>query len=251
MGNSIFNMKFFNLVSTFALVQGSKFDCDIYEAPPKPTDVKKLNPAHVELTMAMGDSITAAFAARAGIQEDRDLSWSAGEGSKDQITFPWLISEYNRDVEGMSVKRTIPFGLEHLPHGDYHSKTDHLNFAESSGAVHLNSLDEQYALMQTAKEQYPDFDESWKVLTVWMTANDFCGECHNDLNGTDYLKNWVSKTDELLTNLTATTKNIYVNLISTLNLSDVHRLQQTTLYCKELHAKVLDECGCLDRANPD
>lgn len=84
-----------------------------------------------------------------------------------------------------------------------------------------------------------------------MTANDFCGECHNDLNGTDYLKNWVSKTDELLTNLTATTKNIYVNLISTLNLSDVHRLQQTTLYCKELHAKVLDECGCLDRANPD
>ena len=149
----------------------------------------------------------------------------------------------------MSVKRTVPFGLEHLPHGDYHPKTDHLNFAESSGAVHLHSLDEQFALMQTAKEQYPDFDESWKVLTLWMTANDVCGECQVDLNGTDYLNNWVSKTDELLTNLTQTTKNIYVNLMSTMDLSSVHRLQQSTLYCRELHEKVLKECGCLDRGN--
>ena len=28
------------------------------------------------------------------------------------------------------------FGIETIPHGDYHPKTDHLNFAESGGSVH-------------------------------------------------------------------------------------------------------------------
>ena len=92
--------------------------------------------------MAMGDSISAAFAAKAGIQEDRDIAWSCGIGNKDFKTFPWYISQYNPDVEGMSTKRAIPMNFTHLPHGDYHKKTDHLNFAESSGATHLGSMDE-------------------------------------------------------------------------------------------------------------
>ena len=44
------------------------YECEPYEAPPRPeNDISKLNPAHVDLTMAMGDSISAAFAAKAGI----------------------------------------------------------------------------------------------------------------------------------------------------------------------------------------
>ncbi len=54
--------------------------------------MRKLNPAHVDLTMVFGDSASAAFAARAGLQEDRDIAWSGGEGTKDSMTFPWLIS---------------------------------------------------------------------------------------------------------------------------------------------------------------
>jgi hypothetical protein len=85
-----------------------------------------------------------------------------------------------------------------LPHNDYHPETDNFNVAESSGAVHLHSLQEQWAFIQESKAKYPDFDNSWKVLTVWMTANDVCGECDKNLNGTDYLKSWVNQTDELL-----------------------------------------------------
>ena len=48
-------------------VMGSRFKCETYKAPPRPTEVKDLNPAHVELVIAMGDSITAAFAGRGGI----------------------------------------------------------------------------------------------------------------------------------------------------------------------------------------
>lgn len=217
----------FNLICALTASVASQpiFNCDTYEAPPRPTnDISKLNPAHVDLVMAMGDSISAAFAAKAGVQEDRDVAWSCGEGTKDSKTFPWYISQYNRNVEGMSTKRALPMDLLHLPHGDYHKETDHLNFAESSGAVHLGSLDEQYALMQDKRNDYENFDSAWKVLTVWMTANDVMDHCDYDINGTDYLNNFVSKYDELLSNITSTTSNIYINLISTLDLSYIHRV---------------------------
>ena len=119
------------------------YECDPYEAPPRPDDdISKLNPAHVDLVMTFGDSISAAFAAKAGIQEDRDIAWSNGEGNKDFKTFPWYVSQYNSNVEGMSTKRAIPMDFWNLPHGDYHKRTDHLNFAESYGAVKLGSMDE-------------------------------------------------------------------------------------------------------------
>ena len=132
---------------TASIIAQPIYNCDSYAAPPKPTnDISKLNPAHVDLVMAMGDSISAGFAAKAGIQEDRDIAWSSGEGNKDFKTFPWYVSQYSRNVEGMSTKRVIPMDFMHLPHGDYH-KTDNLNFAESSGAVDLGSLDEQWGLL--------------------------------------------------------------------------------------------------------
>lgn len=57
----------------------SEFNCERYEAPPRPSnDISKLNPVHIDLTMAMGDSISAAFAARGGLREDRDIAWSDG-----------------------------------------------------------------------------------------------------------------------------------------------------------------------------
>jgi hypothetical protein len=62
-----------------------------------------------------------------------------------------------------------------LPHGDYHPDTDHLNVAESSGAVHRNSMVEQWALLNASAQKYPAFDfaESWKVITVCLTRDNF------------------------------------------------------------------------------
>ena len=80
-----------------------------------------------------------------------------------------------------------------------------------------------------------------------MTANDFMGQCKEDVTGTAYLANQVQKYDELLTNVTSSMSNVYVNLISTLNLSNIHRAQQETPYCKNLHEYVLHEGGCIDK----
>ena len=64
-----------------------------------------------------------------------------------------------------------------------------------------------------------------------MTANDVCGDCA----GPKDLTQWANKTEELLANLTASHRRVYVNLMSTLHLSDIARLQRSKLGCSLEH----------------
>ena len=127
-------MKFyFILISIFlasvknAESSSSVFTCPKIDIPPMPQNISRLHPGHVSIVMAMGDSITAAFAARSNIYEARDISWSIGEGSEDQVTLPYMLSFYSPKVEGQSTKAVIPNNFRHLPDGDYHPDTDNLN----------------------------------------------------------------------------------------------------------------------------
>jgi len=226
----------------------SLFDCPRIDPPPMAENVSELHPAHVSIVMAAGDSITAAFAARGTLLEARDISWSIGVGSKDQITLPWLLAQYSQKVEGMSTKAKLPKGVTHLPHGDYHDGTDHLNVAESEGAVHDNSLVEQWGLLSSHLKKYDDLDSRWKVLTIWMTANDVCGKCDGPLSE-QYLAEWGGGTEQFIANITSMTKRVYINLISTLDLSRVAYLQRQQAYCKFEHQHLLNECGCIDKGN--
>ena len=200
--------------------------------------------------MAVGDSITAAFAARGGLDEARDISWSIGTGSSDQLTLPWMLGQYSSKVEGMSTKSALPNHIADLPHGDYHSKTDHLNAAESEGAVHRNSLVEQWGILTSKMGEYDDLDERWKVLTIWMTANDVCGKCDQNLTIADpFLADWVNGTETFIQNVTSTMKRVYINLVSTMQLSSIARLQRSKTYCSVLHQDIVNECGCVDKGN--
>lgn len=200
--------------------------------------------------MAVGDSITAAFSAKSGLYENRDLSWSIGVGAEDQLTLPWLLEQYSPKVEGQSTKAELPAGITHLPHGDYHPKHDGLNVAESSGAAHRGSNDEEWALLMENKDKYEDFDNRWKVLTYWMFANDVCGMCDEEAETSGTYKTWEAKTNELLVNVTSNFKNTFVNLVSMLDLSQIHRIQQSKIGCKIEHQLILKECGCIDRGDP-
>jgi hypothetical protein len=232
------------------VVSAQRFNCKDFDVPPAPANVSMLHPGHVEFVMAMGDSITAAFAARGTIFEDRDISWAIGTGSADQLTLPYMLQQYGGHatpqitVKGQSTKKEIPPHPFDLPHHDYRPLNDHMNVAESSGAIHRGSLDEQWGYLETAKKEYLNFEKGWKVLTVWMTANDVCGEC----NGPMDTKKWTKKMNELLSNATSTYKNVYINLISTLDLSNIHRIQRTDAACSLIH-DVVHECGCIDVGN--
>lgn len=223
------------------------FNCTDFRVPPPPKDASQLHPGHISYVMAVGDSITAAFSARGDLYESRDISWSIGTGLADHITLPYLLANYNPKVDGMSTKKILPDPIG-LPHGDYHPKTDHLNVAESEGAVHRNSMVEQWAYLNQTRQLYgPAFDTSWKVLTVWMTANDVCGQCDSALDPA-FLASWVDGYEKLLRNVTATFSNVYVSLTSTLDLSQIQRLQRQKVYCTVEH-EFLHECGCVGKGN--
>jgi phospholipase B1 len=245
-------MKLFSVL--VAVAEAGRFNCSTFAPPPMATEVSNLHPGHVKFVLAMGDSITAAFAARAKLQEDRDISWAIGEGNADQLTVPYILGQYNPTgaVHGYSTAAIIPKDITNLPHNDYHPLTDHLNVAESEGAVHRGSMDEQWGIIQQQRKKYADFDDdvgSWKVITVWMTANDVCGKCDAPLANTTYLNNWVSKTNELISNVSSTMKNVYINLVSTLDLSNIARLQRSNLKCLAEHKTIIQECGCIDKGN--
>ena len=109
-------------------------------------------------------------------------------------------------------------------------------------------MDEQWGFVTKHRGDYADFNERWKVLTVWMTANDVCGQCNGPVDNAT-LSSWVGKIDELLTNVSTTMQNVYVSLSSTLDLSNVARIQRSSLYCSVEHKVILKECGCIDRGN--
>ena len=220
--------------------------CPPVATPPPPTTVSELHPAHVSLVMAMGDSITAAFAARSTPYEDRDMSWSIGRGSAKDPTLPWLLSAYTNTthpLEGFSTKAEAPKDILNLPHDDYHPSTDALNVAESMAAVSLGSLDEQWGFLSSALGSYADVDERWKVFTLLIGANDVCDKCDAPISDA-FLSNWTAGVSATLGRVASGMRRVYVNLVPLLDLSSVARLQRDNLFCHILH-DVLKECGCV------
>lgn len=174
------------------------------------------------------------FRVYAFVPKGRDISWSIGTGTAEQLTLPFMLNMYhatNYSLEGMSTAAVLPKDFAHLPHNDYHPDTDHLNVAESEGAVHRGSMDEQWAFILEQKAKYHDLDNRWKIITIWMTANDVCGVCDGPMD-TDA---WATKTNEVLLNISNTFNKVYVNLISTLDLSNIARLQRSVEYCRIEH----------------
>ena len=76
-------------------------------------------------------------------------------------------------------------------------------------------------------------------------ANDVCGHCDGPMKD----KYWIKGTNEVLYNISKTFNNVYVNLVSTLDLSNVARLQRSVEYCDIEHRYILHECGCIDTGN--
>ena len=229
--------------------------CPASIVPALPTNVSSVHPGHVSLVMAMGDSITAGFAASGvSLYESREISWSIGAGWQGRqygLTLPGLLAKYTdaaitgHSLAGASAKEVLPRDITKLPHGDYHPATDHLNVAESMGAVMLGSLDEQWKLLTSALAGYADAASRWKVLTLFMVANDSCDQCDAPLSAS-FLETWSNRTSQLLQaiadhpNMTRT----YVNIVSLLDLSHVARVQRESVWCKLKH-DVVKECGCI------
>jgi len=193
--------------------------------------------------MAMGDSITAGFAMDAGVPlEWRGLVFSAGgdkyesEFSTDPaMTIPNYLKHYNPNLVGDATGTTIPL-----------AKGSGLNGAVSMAKVEDLPDQVNYLVTQlrtTYKDQV-DFNKDWKLLTIFIGANNLCGSC--DWNRTNSFPAFFeNQLRSVLQQVKDSIPRVFVSLVTIFNISGVWDAGMTKEYCILLWDVDKHECGCL------
>jgi hypothetical protein len=225
----------------------------------------------VSVVIAMGDSISAGFAAGAGLgalaeikqdvgverpqalpMEFRGIAFSAGKGDDSQVTVPYFLGHFNKSLTGWSTGTTIP----QLPseRGTWNVDKDALNVALTN--AHSWELAVQVERLKNYSSEIPGFQNRWKLLTLMIGANDLCDG--GDGNGHEACDGIASHANDLAaryeTNLRATLQSlldsqsrIVIQIVSLLSFSSVYRVRSGHWWCRTLH-RAAAECNCLDRS---
>jgi len=219
-------------------------DCPPLPQRPTPTSSQQLHPNDFKVVAAIGDSITAAFAVEGSVWEYRDESWSIG-GGDEKTTFANIVKYFRDDVWGASVG-------DHLPevHGDEHEPDDDVCNAAQSSAKAGDIAEQQipYLVQQIQQNTNIDFNNDWKLVTIWIGSNDLCGSCKG--NVTDEAAQYLATLDAALDLLHQSLPRTFVNLISNVNLTQLALVARQSESCQEVHWFVA-ECSCVFRATDE
>ena len=205
----------------------------------KSNNIEYLKPNNIDIVIALGDSITAGF----GIQgisgldnEYRGRSWSIG-GENNQITLPNFIKYYNPNLKGYSIgNHSAEVCISKNCNTKYH-KNDNYNLAQS-GAKTNNLI---YQIHHLEKIISADFKKKWKLITILIGANDLCGICNNNnIN----LKEYEYDLRKALVLLKKKFPKSIVNMMLIFNISQVYEVSRKSLYCKDFHSIIFEECIC-------
>jgi phospholipase B1 len=240
-------------------LDGCSYTCS-GAAPGQITAIGDLRPCDVKVVAALGDSITAAFAAAGGLWEYRGNSYFIGMGSNATTTANLLKSVNPNVIGGPSVG--------HIPEvaGPFHDPLqDILSAAQSEAKVadllpggrgpQVPYLLQELQAMQDLGEL--SIRDDWKVINIWIGANDLCEVCHNmnpDANeGPLYYKTKLNATIAMIQQHVPKT---FINLIPFFGLAQIYNLTRPYLNCQLVHS-LFDECACMysknqvDRDNMD
>jgi len=156
--------------STLEDVPAVPFPCSpTGRSNPRPTNARQLLPGDVDIVIAVGDSLTAAFGADATnffnlFTDYRATSFSGGflRPIEEVSTVPGILKVFNPSVTGYSVAS-----------GDENSAGANLNVAVSGGDSY--GLAYQVDLLVSKLQNY---DRSgWKLLSLFIGGNDLCDAC--------------------------------------------------------------------------
>ncbi len=153
----------------------TEFNCKRIEyTTGKPVTIDTLKPSDIRVVAALGDSLTAGLGAGASnivelLLEYRGLAFSIG-GDKDIntiLTVPNILKEFSNNLTGFSTGKTRL----------YDHNGDNLNRA-ISGSQAFNLLEQAKKLTQMVfNSNEIDFWNDWKLVTVFIGANDICESC--------------------------------------------------------------------------
>ncbi|XP_065123437.1 phospholipase B1, membrane-associated-like [Paramisgurnus dabryanus] len=227
-------------VLTLDPVMGTKLPCeDRSPSPTVPTSVHYLRPADIKVVAAIGDSLTAGNGVGAApndqldlITQYRGLSWSIG-GDQDLSsvkTLPNILKEFNPSLVGYS-----------LGEGDEKSAQSFLNqaVAEANSDDLVNQA--RAVISRMKSDSRIDFQNDWKVITVYIGARDMCDFCSD----TEYFSpdNFGRRLRESLDLLHSEVPRALVNLVQLMYVVPLRRLHQDpSIGCPTWMSKILCPC---------
>ncbi|XP_029973344.1 phospholipase B1, membrane-associated-like [Salarias fasciatus] len=212
---------------------GSDFSC-VETAPSSsvPTSADRVRPADIKVIGALGDSLTAAFGARATNvlelrTEFRGVSWSIGgdETLETVTTLPNILKKFNPDLKGPSLGE---------------GKT-HLGFNMAISGAKIAGIPGQVrTLIDTMKNNSAvDFHNDWKLVTLFIGGNDLCQYCNDRL--TLSAKNYSLHMQKSLDLLYEEVPRVIVNVVEILEIEGLRKIKRDSLGCNVIQPFV---CPC-------
>ncbi|XP_069811186.1 phospholipase B1, membrane-associated [Dendropsophus ebraccatus] len=228
-------------------VYGSKVEC-VERSPStsKPTSVHSLRPGDVTVVAALGDSLTAGNGIGSNpndvldvIKQYRGLSWSiGGDSTLDQVTtLPNILREFNPFVTGYSIEA-----------GNSSSFSSFLNKAVPGAKAYDMPAQAQALVDQMKQDNRVDFNNDWKVITVFIGANDLCASCtdSNVFSASSYTTNIQRALDILHQQV----PRAFVNLVEVMNIIPLREaVLDDRVNCPVLLTSML--CPCLLSVQPN
>lgn len=220
--------------------EGTEFSCpDKDPSDAIPTTVHRLRPADIKVIGALGDSLTAANGAGAEpgnllgvLTQYRGLSWSVGgdENIRTVTTLANILREFNPALKGFSV-------------GTGKENTDKASFNQAvAGAKSDGLVTQAQKLVSLMKaDKTIDFQEDWKVITVFIGGNDLCDSC-NDLDHFSP-QNFTNNIRKALDILHAEVPRAFVNMVEVIGIIALRELyKEPQVSCPRLILRNLCPC---------
>ncbi|XP_063775485.1 phospholipase B1, membrane-associated-like [Pseudophryne corroboree] len=197
-----------------------------------PTSVHKLRPGDIKVVAALGDSLTAGFGANATsllnlAVESRGISWSIGgdEALEKHTTLPNIMKKFNPNLQGFSTGTG--------------SRNQMFNVAVS-GAKAENMLSQAQTLLQKMKESSViNFNEDWKLITIFIGGNDLCQYCQN--RDRYSLKNHIQHLKNTLDVFYNEIPRVFVNLVEIMEVEGLRKVTSENIGCSLLKPNL---CPC-------
>ncbi|KAG7463254.1 phospholipase B1, membrane-associated-like [Solea senegalensis] len=222
---------------------GTVMPCkDFSPSASTPTSVHELRPADIKVVAAVGDSLTAGNGIASGqnnildvLRQYRGLSWSVGgDGNLTTVTtLPNILKYFNHNLTGFSVGT-----------GKEHTDQAFLNQAVP-GAKSKDIPSQVRALVAKMKNDTRiDFANDWKVITIFIGANDLCDHCSNSLLYS--IENYGRHISEGLDYLHKEVPRALVNLVEPVHLLPLRELHfDKSLKCPTWLVTMLCPCVLL------
>jgi len=197
--------------------------------------------------LALGDSITAAFGAKGrhgGFHEARGLSWTIG-GDEGATTLQNFIKQHKPNLTGYSLgSRETSLCWGPVCRDVHRQRHDQLNGALSGLMIRnvwydqLDHLEDQLITMGI------DAESSWKVLTLFVGANDLCVVCRmkKRFNRSEYGESRRRILGEIRLRFPCTM--LTLNVVELFNVSAIYRATEDQAYCKDVNRLIFMECDC-------